>query len=143
MWEVGEVADDGKSCKDDDFKIIKQGGVGVECLKLKKDKYDDDRSEAIAILASRLEKRRYAAYVGCNTEGRKWEGITFDPVGRKMYTAMSSIDKGMEVRPRMSFGFHASRDLHQLPHVVAYVFFGVCVYVRSSAPCAPSGWARP
>jgi len=109
MWEVGEVADDGKSCKDDDFKIIKQGGVGVECLKLKKDKYDDDRSEAIAILASRLEKRRYAAYVGCNTEGRKWEGITFDPVGRKMYTAMSSIDKGMESNDKY---WHPSNEIN-------------------------------
>jgi hypothetical protein len=98
MWEVGEVADDGKSCKKKGFKIIKQGGLAAECLKLREDKWDEDRSEAIAILASRLEKRRYAAYIGCNTEGRKWEGITYDPVARKMYTALSSIDSGMEVR---------------------------------------------
>lgn len=62
MWEVGEVADDGKSCKDDDFKIIKQGGMGTECLKLREDKWDEDRSEQIAILASRLEKRRYLRF---------------------------------------------------------------------------------
>ena len=74
MWEVGEVDDDGKGCKKDGFKLIKQGGVGVECLKLRKDKWDEERSEKIAVLASRLEKRRYAAYIGCNTEGRKWEG---------------------------------------------------------------------
>jgi len=48
-------------------------------------------------LVSRLEKRRYAAYLGCNTEFRKWEGITYDPIRRVLYTAISSIDSGMEV----------------------------------------------
>lgn len=58
-----------------------------ECLKVKPgmEKY-----------ASRFETRRYAALLGATTEWSKWEGITYSPRRRKLFTAISSIQKGME-----------------------------------------------
>ena len=37
-----------------------------------------------------------AGYLGCTTEFRKWEGITFDAKNNKLYTAISSVEYGME-----------------------------------------------
>ncbi len=61
--------------------------AGQECLKLK-----DGMEKA----ASRLETRRYAAYMGATTEFRKEEGITFDKNSGTLYVAMSSVERGME-----------------------------------------------
>ncbi len=46
-------------------------------------------------LASRLETRLYAAYLGATTEFRKEEGITFNPDNNVLYVAMSEVSKGM------------------------------------------------
>ena len=35
-------------------------------------------------------------YLGCTTEFRKWEGITYSPSKKKLYTAISSVEYGME-----------------------------------------------
>lgn len=61
--------------------------AGFECLNLK---------EGMQKAASRLESRRYAAYMGATTEFRKEEGITFDKNSGKLYVAMSSVERGME-----------------------------------------------
>ncbi len=37
-----------------------------------------------------------AGYVGCTTEFRKWEGITYDAKHNKLYTAISAVQYGME-----------------------------------------------
>ena len=42
--------------------------------------------------------------MGCTTEFNKWEGITYDAASKKIYTALSSAEKGME-------DGHASSDL--------------------------------
>lgn len=42
-------------------------------------------------LASRLESRHYAAYLGATTEFRKEEGITFNPDNNVLYVAMSEV----------------------------------------------------
>ncbi|TVZ37332.1 endonuclease/exonuclease/phosphatase family protein [Alteromonadaceae bacterium 2753L.S.0a.02] len=47
------------------------------------------------LAASRLETRRYAAYLGATVEMRKEEGITYNPHNHKMYLAISDIDNGM------------------------------------------------
>ncbi|GGD45576.1 hypothetical protein GCM10012288_19890 [Malaciobacter pacificus] len=60
--------------------------AGHECLKIK---------EGMELAASRLETRRYAAYMGATTEFRKEEGITFDKNSGKLYVAMSEVSKGM------------------------------------------------
>jgi secreted PhoX family phosphatase len=69
--------------------------MGRECLMLKDingDAIVDAKDEA---LASRLEKRRMAAYMGATTEFSKMEGITFNADTNKMYMAMSRIYRGM------------------------------------------------
>ena len=47
--------------------------------------------------ASRFVRRGgvRAGYLGCTSEFRKWEGITYDPVNHKLYTAMSAVEAGM------------------------------------------------
>ena len=62
-------------------------GKGCECLKPIAGK------EA---LAATLEKRRYAGWLGCTTEFSKWEGITYDAERKKIYTAVSSVGRGMK-----------------------------------------------
>jgi secreted PhoX family phosphatase len=61
--------------------------IGFECLAVQK---------GMEVIASRLETRRYAAYVGATTELRKEEGIAYDPVHNSMFIAMSAIERGME-----------------------------------------------
>ena len=62
-------------------------GEGCECLKVK---------DGMEKLAGVFEKRRYAGYLGCTTEFRKWEGFTYDPDTKKAYTAISAVERGME-----------------------------------------------
>ncbi len=61
----------------------------TECLKIKKGR---ER------WASRLETRRYAAMLGCNTEMEKWEWSALDPIGNVMYTAISSASGMMAAK---------------------------------------------
>ncbi len=68
----------------------------LEFLKLK-----PGREQAAAF----LESRRMAALLGATTEFTKMEGQTHDATGRKLYTAMAYVEKGMldgknEERPR-------------------------------------------
>ncbi len=62
---------------------------GAECLKLKPGQ---------ETLASRLESRRYAALRGATTEFRKMEGLAFDAAGRRLFVAISVIERGMQDR---------------------------------------------
>lgn len=71
----------------DGYTSINANGAGQECLKLK---------PGMEKAASRLETRRYAAYLGATTEFRKEEGATFDPERNKLYVAISEIERGME-----------------------------------------------
>lgn len=61
--------------------------TGFECLKLQ---------PGMELAASRLETRRYAAYLGATTEFRKTEGITFDPATSKLFVSISNLERGME-----------------------------------------------
>ena len=69
-----------------------------ECLHLK---------PGMAMAASRLETRRYAALMGATTELRKEEGLTFDPATKRLFIAMSEVDQGME--DNMRYGKPDSR----------------------------------
>ncbi len=60
---------------------------GHECLRV---------NTGMAMVASRLETRRFAALKGATTEFRKEEGITFNPKKGELYMAMSRIQYGME-----------------------------------------------
>ena len=67
-----------------------------ECLALKTSNAKNMTPVEIEKAASRLETRRYAALKGATTELNKEEGITFDPVNKKLYLAMSDITNGMK-----------------------------------------------
>lgn len=70
-----------------DFHSVNANGVGVECLKLKSGQEQP---------AAFLESRRYAGYLGATTELRKEEGISFDPVLKRLYVSYSEVQYGME-----------------------------------------------
>lgn len=46
-------------------------------------------------IASHLELRRYASLKGATTEFNKMEGVTINDKDKKLYIAMSYIEKGM------------------------------------------------
>ncbi|MBN2825724.1 MAG: DUF839 domain-containing protein [Campylobacterales bacterium] len=69
------------------YVAIKAGHSGVEYLKLK---------EGMENIAAVLEPRRLAAYKGATTEFNKMEGVALNAKDKKIYIAMSYIDKGMK-----------------------------------------------
>jgi secreted PhoX family phosphatase len=75
--------------------------TGRECLKVK---------TGMELAASRLESRRYAAYVGATTEFRKSEGITFNVDTNRLYMSYSELNRGMTNDP-------TNYDLGGLNHV--------------------------
>ena len=72
------------TCPTTGFKSINAGAC--ECLKVK---------TGMEKIAAVLEKKRYAAYLGCTLEFYRWEGITYDPDSKKAYTAISNVGRGM------------------------------------------------
>jgi secreted PhoX family phosphatase len=68
------------------FKPTNIGG-GCECLKPIAGKHH---------LAAALEKRRYAAWLGCTTEFTGLKGITFDAESMTIYTSIAAVDGRME-----------------------------------------------
>lgn len=64
----------------------REAGKDGKCLQLK---------PGMELAASRLETRRYAAYLGATTEWEKMEGITYDPATNTLYQAMSRVRSGM------------------------------------------------
>jgi secreted PhoX family phosphatase len=81
IFNAGDVA----NCKAP-FKLSNKGGK-VECLQVK---------PGMENAAAFFETRRYAAYLGATTEWSKWEGVTYDPLRKKLYTAISENKNGME-----------------------------------------------
>jgi secreted PhoX family phosphatase len=79
--------------KHEGFKAIKAGHSEVEYLKLK---------SGMERAAAFLETRRYAAYLGATTEFNKMEGVAFNKEDKKLYIAMSYIEKGMLKDERFS-----------------------------------------
>ena len=84
--DMFEVAKDDKGSCPVGFRSLNTT-PGVECLKLK---------PGMALVASRLESRRFAGYMGGTTEFNKKEGITFDKKRNQLYIAISRIQLGME-----------------------------------------------
>jgi hypothetical protein len=70
------------------FKSINtDAAVPSECVRLK---------PGMELAASRLESRRYAAYLGATTEFRKLEGITYNAEGHRLYVSFSELNNGVE-----------------------------------------------
>jgi len=93
--------------------------VDWECLKVKK---------GMELYASRFETRRYAGMLGATTEWNKWEGITYSPRRKKLYTAMSAIEKGMEDNQRKGLD-NDQYDIGGSQHVALEYNKCGCVYV--------------
>jgi secreted PhoX family phosphatase len=66
--------------------VVVDAAAPGECVKLK---------TGMELAASRLESRRYAAYLGATTEFRKLEGITYDADGHRLYVAFSELTNGV------------------------------------------------
>jgi secreted PhoX family phosphatase len=84
--DLFEVAEPEETCPEG-FVGVNTGDQGRECLKL---------VSGMEVAASRLETRRYAAYLGATTELRKEEGIAHDPLTNTLFIAMSAVERGME-----------------------------------------------
>jgi hypothetical protein len=69
------------------YKEIRAGQSSSEYIRLKAGQ------EKAAMF---LETRRYAAYLGATTEFNKMEGLAINQQDKKLYMAMSYIDKGMK-----------------------------------------------
>lgn len=100
IFDTATMAADG-SCPAG-FKAVNTDAVtSNECLSLK---------TGMELAASRLESRRYAAYLGATTEFRKMEGITYDPAGHRVYIAFSELNNGTNNN-------HATKDLGGPNHI--------------------------
>ena len=86
IFQSADCIADG-TCADNTYKAVNTGGRRCECLKIVPGKEK---------MATVFEKRRYAGYLGCTTEFNKWEGITHSPKHKKMWTAISAVERGME-----------------------------------------------
>jgi len=58
-----------------------------------------------------------AGYLGCTTEFRKWEGITYDSKNKKIYTALSAVQYGMEDNMKNGAADAKSYDLGGSNHL--------------------------
>ncbi len=74
----------------DGYKAIRAGQSTTEYVKLK---------PGMEQAAAFLESRRYAAYLGATTEFNKMEGVAVNRADKKLYIAMSYVDKGMLADP--------------------------------------------
>lgn len=85
LFEVGEPTGAG-DCPEG-FRWTRHH-YGTECLKLAP---PSAKVPDPALAASRLETRRYAAWLGATTELEKGEGVTWDPESRRVFLAVSAI----------------------------------------------------
>lgn len=88
LFETAEMATDGQ-CPTGFGAVNFVGEItrrSGECLKVRPTQ---------SLLASRLETRRFAALKGATTEFNKAEGMTYDPKRKRLYKAITSIDRGM------------------------------------------------
>ncbi|MGC9456335.1 MAG: PhoX family protein [Halothiobacillaceae bacterium] len=79
MFEISDEPFDGA-------KAVRAGQTSIEYLKLK---------PGMEKAAAFLEPRRMAAYKGATTEFNKMEGVAINDADKRLYVAMSYIDRGM------------------------------------------------
>ncbi|OJH33970.1 PhoX family protein [Cystobacter ferrugineus] len=141
IFETEPQASDG-SCPNvaSGFRAINTE-TGRECLRLKPGQ---------ELAASRLESRRYAAYVGATTEFRKTEGITYNPAAHRLYVSFSELNHGMINDPTgkdLGGGNHiqvARNDCGAVYEMVvsSNVAVGSDYVVESAAPLVEGMWLK-
>jgi secreted PhoX family phosphatase len=72
-----------------------------ECLQVRSSNDLGMTSAEIHTAASRLEALRYAAINGATHEFRKFEGVTSNAAGTKLFVAMSDVGKAMAAAPTL------------------------------------------
>jgi secreted PhoX family phosphatase len=87
-----ETPNEDGSCPTANYRSVNAYDHGLVCVQLNSGTFDGTE---ISELASRLETRLYAGYLGATTEFRKEEGITFNPDDNTLYVAMSELERGM------------------------------------------------
>ena len=127
LFEVADRVDGG--CPTG-FRYVHHA-YGEECLQLAA---PSARVPDPALAASRFEKRRYAAYVGATTELEKAEGVTYDPIGRRVFLAVTRVGKGMT-------DGKGDLDLPKNPCGVVYAG-AVATGVRDTAGNPIDGWVH-
>ncbi len=143
------------ACPEGSRRVVTASNSEPECLTLK---------EGMDKAASRLETRRYAAWLGATTELVKGEGMAFDPDEGRVYVALSAIvgsaagegeptDTDHLVLPQNPCGGVYALDLAagqvdttgqpiDSPHV-ATSLEGLVVGRLQGKGCAPDGLANP
>lgn len=84
IFDTQPMAADG-TCPTSFTPVNVDASISGECLRLR---------AGMELAASRLESRRYAAYLGATTEFRKLEGITYNAAGHRLYVAFSELNNG-------------------------------------------------
>ncbi|NUO52527.1 MAG: DUF839 domain-containing protein, partial [Polyangiaceae bacterium] len=84
IFDTATMAADG-TCPAGFTSINVDASIAGECLSLK---------TGMELAASRLESRRYAAYLGATTEFRKLEGITYNAEAHRLYISFSELNNG-------------------------------------------------
>lgn len=76
---------------DGKFTLVRGNGdnTNLECLRVK---------PGMDLAASRLETRRYSVIKGATAELTKEEGLTYDPVRKRLYVALSDITSSMQTQ---------------------------------------------
>ncbi|MBS4196255.1 PhoX family protein [Lederbergia citri] len=88
--DIFEVTTDAAYAKENGFTRIKAAG-NDEWLKVK---------PGMEKAAAFLESRRYGAILGATAEFNKMETLTFNKADKKIYMAMSYVEKGMTKNPK-------------------------------------------
>jgi hypothetical protein len=89
FWDIFDITTptDTPTWDADGYREIRAGQSSSEYIRLK---------AGMEQAAAFLEPRRYAAYLGATTEFNKMEGVAKNATDKKLYMAMSYIDKGMK-----------------------------------------------
>jgi uncharacterized protein len=93
LFDVAELLPEPENVCPPEYRSVNTE-TGRECLLLKTGETEQE-STRIRTLASRLEARRYAAYMGATTEFRKEEGMAFDPDSFTLFVSFSHQTEGM------------------------------------------------
>ena len=125
IFETSDAPDAAGDCAATGFKPLFTE-TGRECLKLKPGQ---------ELAASRLESRRYAAYLGATTEFRKTEGITYNPATHRLYVSFSEVNRGMTDAATGA----TPRDLPKVNHVRLAENYCGAVYEMVLSPNAKVG----
>ena len=94
-----------------DLQLVQSAGA-MECLALAEPGERFESAEQLAVVASRLETRRYAALMGATVELEKGEGVAYLPETQQLWLALSASKSTMLAgKPVVPPGYTGALDL--------------------------------